>query len=50
MSFNLDLKKVFVQLAGISYNSAEINGPGLRQVYFAQGCPHHCKGCFNPET
>lgn len=24
--------------------------PGLCVTYFAQGCPHHCPGCHNPET
>ena len=27
-----------------------VNGDGARYVIFAQGCPHHCKGCQNPET
>lgn len=26
------------------------NGPGVRLALFVQGCPHHCPGCFNPET
>ena len=26
------------------------NGPGVRVSIFFQGCPFHCKGCFNPET
>jgi anaerobic ribonucleoside-triphosphate reductase activating protein len=26
------------------------NGPGVRLSLFVQGCPHHCPGCFNPET
>ena len=26
------------------------NGPGLRVSIFFQGCPFHCKNCFNPET
>ena len=26
------------------------NGPGVRVTLFVSGCPHHCKGCFNPET
>lgn len=24
--------------------------PGLCVSFFTQGCPHHCKGCQNPET
>lgn len=27
-----------------------VNGDGSRYVIFTQGCPHHCKGCQNPET
>lgn len=38
-----------VRLAGIVYESL-VNGPGLRRVFFAQGCRHNCKGCFNPST
>lgn len=26
------------------------NGPGIRVSLFVSGCPHHCEGCFNPET
>lgn len=26
------------------------NGAGIRTSLFVSGCPHHCKGCFNPET
>ena len=26
------------------------NGEGFHVSFFVQGCPHHCKGCFNPET
>lgn len=32
------------------YDDDLLNGDGLREVVFLQGCPHHCKGCFNPET
>lgn len=38
-----------IRLAGIAPQST-VNGFGLRKVYFSQGCKHHCKGCFNPET
>jgi anaerobic ribonucleoside-triphosphate reductase activating protein len=26
------------------------NAPGICVSLFVQGCSHHCKGCFNPET
>jgi len=26
------------------------NGPGERMVFWFQGCPLGCPGCFNPET
>ena len=39
----------YVRLAGIAYESL-VNGPGMRRVYFAQGCRHNCNGCFNKET
>ena len=26
------------------------NGEGLGVTLFTQGCPFHCKNCFNPET
>ena len=26
------------------------NGPGWGVTFALQGCPHHCSGCFNPET
>lgn len=27
-----------------------VNGEGITLSLFTQGCPHHCKGCFNQET
>jgi anaerobic ribonucleoside-triphosphate reductase activating protein len=38
-----------IRLSGIAYESL-VNGPGMRRVFFAQGCTHNCKGCFNPDT
>lgn len=31
-------------------NADVTNGPGVRISLFVSGCPHHCPGCFNPET
>lgn len=38
-----------IRLSGIIYESL-VNGPGMRRVFFAQGCKHNCQGCFNPDT
>lgn len=38
-----------IRLAGIAYESL-VNGPGVRRVFFSQGCIHNCEGCFNPDT
>ena len=27
-----------------------VDGDGLRFTLFVQGCPHHCKGCHNPQS
>lgn len=31
-------------------NDSIVDGPGFRLAVFAQGCPHACPGCHNPET
>ena len=38
-----------MRIAGI-VNDSIVDGPGLRLAIFAQGCPHHCPGCHNPES
>jgi len=38
-----------LDLAGIAGDSI-VDGPGIRTTFFAQGCPHGCPGCHNPET
>lgn len=35
--------------ANIKYNDIA-NGEGISVSLFVSGCPHHCTGCFNPET
>ncbi len=36
-----------LRIAGIIKESV-VDGPGLRSVVFAQGCPRVCPGCHNP--
>jgi len=43
------MEKRILRLAGIVKESI-VDGFGFRLALFAQGCPHKCKGCHNPET
>lgn len=38
-----------MRIAGIVRDSI-VDGPGIRDVVFFQGCPHQCKDCHNPDT
>ena len=38
-----------MRIAGIVRDSI-VDGPGIRDVIFMQGCSHHCKGCHNAQT
>lgn len=38
-----------MKLAGIVKDSI-VDGVGIRDVIFIQGCPHKCVGCQNPQT
>lgn len=37
-----------MRFAAINKNDF-INGEGVCVSFWVQGCPHHCKGCHNPE-
>ena len=40
---------MLIHINGINSNDM-VNGEGVSVSLFMQGCPHHCPGCFNPET
>ncbi len=43
------MSKNTLKLAGI-VDCSVVDGPGVRVVVFAQGCPHECPGCHNAHT
>lgn len=38
-----------MKYAGLKYNDT-VDGEGICVSFWAQGCPHHCPNCHNPET
>lgn len=40
---------IAIKIAGIVRDST-VDGIGIRDVVFFQGCSHRCKGCQNPQT
>ena len=38
-----------IRIADIKPNDV-VDGEGICVSVWLQGCPHHCKGCHNPET
>lgn len=38
-----------MKYSGVLFNDMAA-APGVSVTFFSQGCPHHCKGCHNPET
>jgi anaerobic ribonucleoside-triphosphate reductase activating protein len=45
----MTVQKRKLRIAGVARESI-VDGPGIRFVIFAQGCPHLCKGCHNEST
>ena len=45
----MSAKPVTIRIAGVVRESI-VDGPGIRFVVFAQGCPHRCEACHNQAT
>ena len=45
----MNLEPGVIRIAGVVRESI-VDGPGIRYVVFAQGCPHRCEGCHNEGT
>lgn len=46
----METKKLRVPEKDYITTDSIVDGPGLRTTVFAQGCPHNCPGCHNPQT
>lgn len=49
IKFSSDMSNLSLYVLGKAYDSV-VDGEGLRETIFVQGCPHHCEGCHNPES
>ena len=43
------MSNLSLYVLGKAFDSV-VDGEGLRETIFVQGCPHHCEGCHNPES
>lgn len=43
------MSNTHLRISGIVKESI-VDGPGLRDTLFTQGCSHQCPGCHNPQT
>ena len=43
-------KLLIMRYAGLVKNDIVDGDDGIAVALYFQGCPHHCKGCHNPET
>lgn len=48
-SDSIENRSISLNLMG-EITSSYVNGPGERHVIWLQGCSHHCKNCWNPES